>query len=227
MNTQEPAPRAALALRAHGRPACRRGGLTIVDVLMIMAVAAALITISLSSIQNARQSVRHLESAERLRSVGTAYEMHWRQHGCAPSPRQWKLDIAAFLPGALEGGAVPAVAESRGDDRRPASWSTQVLSAGAKQPHWLCYGYAMNEAASQFNHYETGRVVLLEYDLDVARPQGLGAVAEWDAFAANLDLPLINVLYGDYSVRALAPELLDPTVERNVIQRWLPADSRQ
>ena len=203
------------AMRASARRRdSSRSGITLLDLLVVTAVVASLFSVAVINLSEARRSVMHLESADRLHDVGVAYQQHWQHYGDAPVTEQWREDIASFLPGGADASPAKQSLDSIGD----------VLTDEESSRWWYCRGYAINGQAESFKSVELGRIVLLEYDREIARPLANETAGEWKVYREQLELPLVNVLYGDYSVRALAPELLDPTDHRNLVYRWLPRD---
>ncbi len=201
-----------------------RCGFTLVDLLIVLVVIASLFSVAVVNLGEARRAALHLESADRLHDVGVAYQQHWRQQGRPPAASDWRDEIAPFLPGGDE--FLPGGDDANGSSEQQQASVGSALPDEDSRQWWYCRGYAINDQAESFGYIELGRVLLLEYDEPVARPLADEAASEWKAHANQLELPLVNVLYGDYSVRALAPELLDPAVETNLVQRWLPGSAR-
>lgn len=62
-----------------------RQGITLVETLVAIAIAAVLITLSLSAIQQARQAARDMQDANNLRQIGLALEMTTPEGGYFPN----------------------------------------------------------------------------------------------------------------------------------------------
>ena len=124
------------------RPACRRAGLTLVELLVVVTIAAAVMALLLPAVQAAREAARRTSCMNNLRGIGCAlygYESARRSFpvGClectTPSPRRQIAWNAFILPFAEEPGAAAAFdfgfAYNSAENRR---------AAGCVVPMFLC-----------------------------------------------------------------------------------------
>jgi prepilin-type N-terminal cleavage/methylation domain-containing protein len=76
--------------KAHSRisvpAACRPGGFTLIEVLVVTAILALLIAVFLPSLALARQQARRMACASNLRAVGQALNLYKSELGRYPSP---------------------------------------------------------------------------------------------------------------------------------------------
>ena len=63
------------------RRVCERRGFTLVEILVVVVVVGILATIAIPKLQGSRESAHFSKIQQDLRNVGTAQELHFRDHG--------------------------------------------------------------------------------------------------------------------------------------------------
>ena len=86
----------------------RRGGFSLVELLVVIGVLALLVALMLPAVQRSREAARDIECRNDLKQVGLAFHMHHDLHRCLPNnggydPDQVVLDAAGapFRPSTL------------------------------------------------------------------------------------------------------------------------------
>ena len=89
-------------------PAGRRGGFSLVELLVVIGVLALLVALMLPAVQRSREAARDVECRNDLKQVGLAFHMHHDLHRSLPNnggydPDQIVLDAAGapFRPSTL------------------------------------------------------------------------------------------------------------------------------
>lgn len=165
-----------------GQARCRRGGMTLVELLVVAAVIAALVALLLPAVQSARAAARRTVCLNNLRNVGCALHGHllarrrfpigcleWRA-GWSPGPARCLAWSAAILPWLEEQPLAELLDFARPFDdpaNRPAAASTVAVylcpeADRSGGPAWMGrtdYGGLCGERITSPNNPEKGALV--------------------------------------------------------------------
>ena len=81
--------------RSHGRPNSRRGGFTLVELLVVIGIIAILISILLPALNHAKKKAQAVACASNMRQIYTAFLMHC-QDNKGKLPRPYLVGQCAF-----------------------------------------------------------------------------------------------------------------------------------
>lgn len=104
---------------------CRRHGMTLVELLLVIAIIGILIGILVPAVQYARESARLAQCTNNLKQIGLGFHGHYNQLGYFPTGGWGWWEPPTYVDG------VPAVGRQQG-----ASWAFQILPYLEEQSVW-------------------------------------------------------------------------------------------
>lgn len=175
-----------------GSNGTRRGGFTLVELLVVIVIIGILMALLLPAVQMARSSGRKATCANNLHQLGIGFK-NARSNDVKLTASNWPLTLKLYM--ADEGEVLNC---------------PEVDAAGA-------ISYGMNNKASVMGQGDSDKVLMLDYNATEAKLVGFDVTercAEWDANAAFRHMGTCNVLYFDGHVQSgVRPSELDPCVE--------------
>lgn len=192
-------------LRAFSRRCATgyRGGFTLIEMLVVIAVIVILIALLLPAVGAARSRVRQTQCASNLAQIHKAWTMASAKLPQPVPATQWPQKLASFVEQQTKVFLCP-------DD----------MGAGSTA------SYGLNSRAFRMSDRDNGRIALIDFKALETKVVGQTLAqldADWPALSAARHFQELNVAFSDGHVEAKPPESIDPRYCENYVKYWRPA----
>ena len=181
----------------------RRGGFTLVELLVVIAVIVILIALLLPAVGAVRARARQTQCSSNLTQIYKAWTVANSKLPLPVQAAQWQQKLPPYL-----------------------EQETKVFNCPDNVAPVAASSYGMNSRAFRMAEQDNGRIVLLDYKQVEVKVVGQTIAqlnAAWPTDNAARHFQQQNVAFGDGHVEARSPAAIDPRYCEYYVKFWRPA----